>query len=408
MSDREKLAIFSPLPPERTGIADYVYEQLPFWTQHRNITVVVDQDPALVPPVPEGVEVAALADWTERAGTDRVPRLYHVGNNRHHEYVFLQALRHPGVVLLHDYVLHHLTVELTLARGDVEGYAKVLEEEWGELGRRIAEQREAGLFTEYQQFLMPLNGRLVRNSQGVIVHSDWAKRHLSVSNDVPLVCVPHHFSPPPEEVVREGVDGAREYFGMDPNKLIFLCAGHVTPPKRVEHVIRALGEIRDQIPPFELWIVGEASDPLAVERAIQAAGIQDRTTMTGFVEMSAFQYAFMAADVVMNLRYPTAGESSGTLTRALGMGCCCVVYDYASFGDLPSDVAVKLPLEHDNASRLAEALLRVAADDHIRESYARRAAEYARRQCNIVKCVAHQSDFVLEVADLQQDLGAVG
>ena len=85
-----KVALFSPMPPERSGIADYSALLLPALRQRCDIVVV-------------------------KRGAKRPPRgvdlsVYHIGNNPEAHGWILDALRRtPGVVVLHDFVLHHLS-----------------------------------------------------------------------------------------------------------------------------------------------------------------------------------------------------------------------------------------------------------------------------------------------------------
>src|SRR4029078_8378056 len=71
---------YSPLPPARTGVADYSATLLGAMRKHGEV---------LVNP--------------ERAGT----ALYHLGNNSLHAAIYRRAIEQPGVVVLHDAVLHH-------------------------------------------------------------------------------------------------------------------------------------------------------------------------------------------------------------------------------------------------------------------------------------------------------------
>src|SRR5439155_26010690 len=105
-------------------------------------------------------------------------RIYQLGNNPHHEFVYREAMAHPGVVVLHDVVLHHLIVEMTLARGDVEGYVTALRASHGEVGEAWARGRAAGLHSEMGNFLLPASVEIANRSHAVIVHNDWSAGRL--------------------------------------------------------------------------------------------------------------------------------------------------------------------------------------------------------------------------------------
>ena len=71
---------FSPLPPARTGVADYSASLLAELRRLGSVEVA-----------PDRCDVA----------------LYHLGNNGLHAPIYRRALTDPGVIVLHDPVLHH-------------------------------------------------------------------------------------------------------------------------------------------------------------------------------------------------------------------------------------------------------------------------------------------------------------
>ena len=113
-----KVAYYSPLPPERTGIADYSALLLPALRER------LDVDPSSAGSGRHALSTLAV---------------YHVGNNPEIHGWIVDALRaRPGVVVLHDFVLHHLVAGLTLARKDVSGYLRAMERDAGLVGRLLA------------------------------------------------------------------------------------------------------------------------------------------------------------------------------------------------------------------------------------------------------------------------------
>ena len=395
MKQLPQLSVVSPLPPSHSGIADYTAEQLPYLAKHFAIDVLVDDASQAEYRAPANVTVSRFDAEAFRASLFGRPILYHVGNNIWHEYVLKAALQKPGFVVLHDFVLHHLIVEMTLAKNDPKGYRDFLEYDYGDVGRTLADQRENYAFTSLQEFLLPLNGKVLDASKGAIVHSRWAQRQLNdLRPGLPVAYVPHHFYAGDLPRLSASREEARRKLGLPPDALIFLCIGHITPPKQVELVAKALGRIKDQLPPFMLLLVGEASDPEGLQKVLKQAGIANRTRLTGRVQLDAFQEAIIASDLVCNLRYPTAGESSGTLTRALGIGRCCVIFDYASFSDYGSDICLKVPLDTFDPAPLANALLAAAKSPEMRTKMAEAAKAWVRRECAIGRCAQAYADFI--------------
>ena len=107
-----RVAYYSPLPPSRSGIADY--------------------SALLLPALEERMDVVVAKPGRFRRAPKADVALYHVGNDPNEHGWIVDALRkRPGIVVLHEFVLHHLVSGVTLARGDVEGYCAALEREAG-------------------------------------------------------------------------------------------------------------------------------------------------------------------------------------------------------------------------------------------------------------------------------------
>lgn len=397
---KPELAIFSPLPPSKSGIADYCFEQLPFLANDWCITVVIDDkgpEPIKVEPK---IKVLRLSQWKEDSARDaNVLRLYHLGNNPDHEFVYREIHRHPGIVVLHDYVLHHLIAHMTLGVGDLEGYERLMEHDYGLEGCKMAHHRAKGIFSEYQQFLLPLNGTVLEHSLGVIVHShDSLNKIRSRYPALPVVRIPHHYSPPKDKKFGSAAL-AKERLGMSKKSLIITSLGFITPPKQVELTLQALEKIRDALPPFEFWLVGEVCDSEALQKKIQDCGLSGLVKTTGYVKMENFYQYIEATDLLINLRYPCAGETSGTLIRSLGMGTCAIVFDYGPFADYPADVAIKLPLDTSQPNVLEAAIFKALKEKKFRQNIALRASLYIQGEHEISVCVAAYNKFIREASN---------
>jgi glycosyltransferase involved in cell wall biosynthesis len=121
----------------------------------------------------------------------------------------------------------------------------------------------------------------------------------------------------------------------------------------------------------------------------------ENVRMIDYVEEDDFFQYIAASDIVVNLRFPSAGESSGTLARAMGMGTACVVFDYGPMAEFPNDTVIKVKFVRDErllAHRLAHRLEEHIVDPDARQRLGTRARDYVRSHCTI--------DKTLEVYDL--------
>ncbi|MDD4311039.1 MAG: hypothetical protein PHW41_00995, partial [Eubacteriales bacterium] len=71
--------------------------------------------------------------------------------------------------------------------------------------------------------------------------------------------------------------------------------------------------------------------------------LEDYVTITGYVGLDEFTRYIDATDICVNLRYPSNGETSGSLMRTLAKGKCVMVNDVGSFCEIPDQCCVKLP-----------------------------------------------------------------
>ncbi len=357
-----------------TGIGDYTYELLAHLAGHYRCTVVAEDQPDDLR-APASVRLLRLSVYlADEARFAADTHLYMIGNNPDHLYLLPVLARHPGVVVLHDPGLHHLLDCATAALGDVEGYIAAVQAEYGAPGRLLAEQWRAHELRDRQMLQrMPMLRQLLGPARHVVVHSRFAAwKALAQAPHVPITIAPHQYSPPPTRVGRAEM---RQRLGIGPDDLVFLSLGFVSHIKRVDTALRALARIAARLPRFRYVVAGEIrKDELDVARLAASLGLQAELITTGYVAEQDFFGMIDMADVLINLRHPVGGETSGTLVRALGSGACVVVIDEGPFAELPDGTAVKLPWGPDIETMLADALLRLAISPAARTQLGARAA----------------------------------
>ena len=378
---RPALEIFSPLPPMRTGIGDYTAALLPLLAERYRCTVVTD-DTATGVVAPAGVRVVRRRahEAAEDAGA---VALYMVGNNPDHLYMLPLMDRRPGVVVLHDPGLHHLLDCATSALGDADGYCDALEGEYGAPGRLLGEQwRRHALRDRWMVYDMPMLRLLAQPALHVVVHSRFAAHKvLSQAPRARLTVAPHpYFAPRVAQRETPEVAALRARLGIAPGELVFVSLGFVSHIKRIDSALRALARVASRLPPFRYVIAGEVRpEELDVARLVRSLGLGRQVVVTDYVAAADMEAMILLADVVINLRHPVGGETSGTLIRALGAGACVVVVDEGPFAEIPDGAAVKLAWGPQFETDLADALLRLAISPRARREIGAAAAARTAR-----------------------------
>ena len=166
-----KISFWSPLSPSGTGVADYSEELLPHLAKE-GIEIhlfVSDREPANLE-IRDSFRWHWARDYEEVAARERFDvDLYQIGNSSHHRFALNAALRHPGVVVLHDLVLQHLFLGLSVERGNTALYVSEMKRAYGDRGAAVGRQIAAALGSELLTSKFPLCERLVERSYGVLV-----------------------------------------------------------------------------------------------------------------------------------------------------------------------------------------------------------------------------------------------
>ncbi len=369
-----RIAYYSPLPPQKSGIADYSAELLPHLAEHCEIELIVDEGVK-----PEAGLAARFPVHGHRAlpgllASGRVDTvLYQLGNNRdYHASIYRTLIEHPGVLVLHEYVIHHLVRDLTLSVGDPQGYVREMAYAYGRSGEAMARRCvETGVPLDMWSY--PLFERAVDASRGVIVHNEFTRDRVLASRPLARIAVvPHHLSLEGTPEVPEAA--ARAALGIAPEDFVVATFGFLTPSKRPGVLLRAFARLRQEVPAARLLIVGEVSPHFDFEQVLTPE-LRAGVTVTGRLDLDRFLLYMRACDVAVNLRHPTAGETSGTVVRLLGMGKPLIVNETGSFAEIPGDCCAKVPLDPTEEDLLVAYLRLLAGDEPLR----RRMGENARR-----------------------------
>jgi len=389
MSALRRLAYFSPLPPERSGIADYSAEHLPYLAELARVTLFTAQPEQVAAELQTAFAVRSISDYGPESSRYDIA-VYHMGNSMYHEAMYHVLLRYPGITVLHDHGLHHFMATRTLPRGDFAGYAREMGYVLGAEGVDLAYRIRHGQ-AEYPLFTVSLSERVLDHSLGVIVHSHYAQHRIrEVRPNLPVSVVPAPIR------TSLGPLRSRAELGCPEDALVFASAGQVISIKQITSALEAFARLRGDFPHARYVVIGAELNPdLDLQTWLQERDFGDAVISTGYLaDTRDFVSWIAAADVLVNLRYPTVGETSATALRGLAAGRPVIVSDHGWYAELPDNACIKVAPNDSEA--VYQAMRRLAGDATARREIGQRAAAYAQREHSLDTAARRYLDFIEE------------
>jgi glycosyltransferase involved in cell wall biosynthesis len=336
-----KLSWFSPLPPARTGIADYTAQIVPALRERADLVLWTDQ-PDWDTSLEQFAEVRRYRPekmpWAELNRSDVC--VYNVGNNcLFHEGIWRVSQQHAGVVVLHDLRLHDFFFGMwhqcsDRSRGRAE-YMRHMARHYGERGFRDALALWDGRLSPKHAFeAYPMVEVALGNALGVVLHTRQAYELLQSHARWPVAYAPLPYAAAPRRASPPSV-ARSDASGRPPYRLITF--GYIGPNRRVDSLLRALADLPERNC-FRLDILGKVWDPEHLRSQVRSLGLDGLVTLRdGFVPEAELDAALVAADVAVNLRFPTAGEASHCQLRIWEHALPSLVTCLDWYASLPED-----------------------------------------------------------------------
>jgi glycosyltransferase involved in cell wall biosynthesis len=410
-----RLAWFSPLPPVRSGVADYSVDVLRAIRARHDVDVFVQSHAELAHGRAAGFSAWPAHDFVWRQ--HRAPydlTVYQLGNAWCHEYLWPYMVQFPGLVALHDGQLHHARAWSLLRRQREHDYRTELRFAHPELPPDAAELAING-FDGPIYYAWPLLRPVVESARLTVVHSLGLASDLEVDFPAAAVSRVRMGVPDPLERIDRAAARAdiRQRHDLPAGAFVLASFGGVTPEKRPEAILRAVAATAAYRPDIHVLFVGQPGAHYDLAADAARYGVTARVTATGYVADEELPDYLAAADAALCLRWPSARETSASWVRCLAAGLPIVTTDLAHQGELalldprnwtvvhgektmtpPEPVAIGIDILDEDHS-LALALRRVSGDAPLREALGLAARRYWERHHRL----AHMADDYLAAVD---------
>lgn len=357
------------MPPAATGVADYSAALVPYLREH-------------------GRQYAGDVVLNAPGDID----LYHLGNNGLHREIYQRALEHPGVIVIHDAVLQHFF----LGSLDEPVYVDEFVYNYGEWSRELArdlwrERARSGADARY--FAYPMLKHIATTALGVIVHNpaaaDIVREHAP---EATITEVPHLFTPP---TLPDSVDTLRlrQSLVFTPGTLVVGAFGHQRETKRVGPLLRAFQRAVESAPNVRLIFSGQfGSEPF--ERSVEPLLQHPNILRVPYLSERDFWRYAAAIDVCVNLRYPSAAETSGVAIRMMGLGKPVIFTHDRAISRYPDTACLRVDVGITEEDMLVDYLVWLAQDRAAVAEIGRNAAAYIAREHAPAKAAGRYWDAI--------------
>ena len=368
---KRKVAWFSPLPPQKSGIANYSYRLVRALRPYFDIHLYFD-GPELVPELKNEFDVYPLSAFHQRRH-EYSEVVYHLGNNSEfHKDIYKLAWHYPATIVLHDYNLSAFMHDSFYLQSDWRLYEEALLNRNGDSDNK----KPSGFMSRLRRNVgaFPMSHAVVNKSRKVIVHHRWVKDQFAGGSGIHVI---PHFAHIERLPTQEEIQNFRKRFRISDRDFLIVCLGFINSNKLPQLQVALAERLLAHGYPVHWVFAGETAPAVKrLEAEVQASEFRENITFTGYLDETDYFSAVFSADLAINLRHPSMGEASGTLMHALAAATPAIVSDINQYKEFPDQVCWKLTHDGDEAQLLFEYITVLLSNRNVREALSRNATDY--------------------------------
>jgi glycosyltransferase involved in cell wall biosynthesis len=394
MNKKPRIAFFSPISPIASGISHYTEELLPFLSRSFDIDIYIDDYKPDNRSILDNFKVFNYLRFDSNlAIRDYQQIIYHLGNNIYHNYIYPFIYRYSGILVLHDYVLHHSRARMLLSKRSPEQYRKEMIHSYKDSGSFIAdfvinERYNREVFIDH----LPLNEMVVEKSDGIIVHNNFVKEMLSTKfNDKDIEVIRMGISIP-ERLKDPALE--KEKLGFRKDELLFTSLGRISSNKKYDLVFKALNQIALQIPDFKYILIGPAPEPHVLTGLIPEK-ISDKVIFTGHLAEDKLESYLNASDLIINLREPYTRETSASMLRGMSYGKPLIISHLSNNLEIPNEICYKVAFSPNEIDEISQKIIEFCKNPDAGRIKGRNARKYIFEKHSLERSAAHYKEFIL-------------
>lgn len=369
---RLRVAYVSPLPPQKSGIADYSADLLPALAKYVDLDVFVEPDVKVSNDISRSIRSTYTADELVKRQDQYDVVVYQFGNSKFHRHMYSLLKAVPGVVVLHDFYLSHIREYLYSTQYIPPANGNFFNDVGNDHGLfSMIDMIRRGLQKAIWDW--PVNWDVLKLARKLIVHSDYQNTLIETfygngwyprATVIPQV---HKIEPHHSAAERAAW---REELGFSTEQFAFCSFGFVNPTKLPLLIVEAFARVAATNRNARLIFVGEMEQNEAtagLPAMLEQYQIADRVQITGFVSDETYQGYLRAADAAIQLRINSRGETSRAVLDCMAVGLPTIINAHGSLNDYQDSDVIKLQ-EQPGVDALSQAMDSVMHDTSFRET----------------------------------------
>ncbi len=403
---KKRLAMLTPLPPSKSGIADYNAQFLPYLAKYFDIDLYVEGYTVKDANLTSAFHIFDVNDFAKVASSyDAI--LYAMGNSPFHAHMVPLLTRFPGIVELHDAYLSGLFSYIDFNLGSGNYINDVLEAHGSCARHYFAPFKKHANPIHDSMVHLPCTKKILDHAIGLISYTPFsletAKNHYPEGWLAPYQTIPQ-MALTQQPIDIDTRNHIKKELGLEPNSFIITTFGHVIWTKCGDQLIEAFAQSHlDEKSNVYLIFAGEMlKDDFGNKllQIIQQSNVTHRIRITGFLAEETYEKYLRVTDLAIQLRKNCRGGTSKGVLDCLRYQVPVMVNNDASYKDYPDDIVIKL-----NANPSTDeisAALTYFADPSALKSYISRSWHYVKTEHNPTRCAAMYAGTIHEFMERQK------
>jgi glycosyltransferase involved in cell wall biosynthesis/SAM-dependent methyltransferase len=395
---RPHIALWTPLPPQQSGVADYATDLLDELDGPYDVEVFIDDGYLPSVELLRHHKISHFCAFERRMQQSPFDAtVYQLGGSRFHLYMYAPLRKWPGVVVLHDLVWSYALFAATQLDAERKEFTEELLRQEGTVALRdfehILHEPPSLQWPMINAFLNshPMLKEITDRSIALITHAEQLSREITSKYSPRKVYTVFHGAPDPWcQLPARNAHIARTRLGLKASGFVVGLFGIVDPVKRVDVCLKAFVRVLHDHPDARLLIIGPCDDAYRyqLQELAQALGVDSKVFFSSRVPRARFELYLLACDVVVNLRYPSRKQMSGTLVRAIAAGKPVIITDLPEWSHFPREFCWRVAPDDREVTVLARHLNTLAANPQLRQQMGEAAREYYHRELTIARMTA--------------------